>query len=141
MRQQGGATRAFVVGRDIGFARLNRELHAHVKSGSILCTDEASMHKSVNGFHHFAINHSAKQYVDGIITTNGIESVWALLKRGYYGVYHRFSVKHMQRYVDEFAYRLNEGNCKGHTMDRIDALVAEADGVRITYKTLAADAA
>jgi ISXO2-like transposase domain len=55
--------------------------------------------------------------------------VWALLKHGFHGVYHRFSVKHMQRYVDEFTYRLNEGNCKVHTMDGIDALVAKADGV------------
>ena len=42
----------------------------------------------------------------------------------------------MQRYVDEAAYRLNEGNCKVHTMNRIDALVAKTDGVRLTYKTL-----
>jgi ISXO2-like transposase domain len=140
MRERDGETRAVVVGRDMGFARLDEELHANVKAGSMLCTDEASMYKSVRGFHRFAINHSRKEYVDGIVSTNSIESVWALLKRGYYGVYHHFSVKHMQRYVDEFTYRLNEGNCKVHTMDRIDALVAKADGVRITYKALTADA-
>jgi hypothetical protein len=76
--------------------------------------------------------------VDGMASTNGIESVWAVLKRGYYGIYHHFTVKHMQRYVDEFAFRLNEGNCKVHTMDRIDAMVAKTDGVRITYKALIA---
>jgi transposase-like protein len=140
MRERDGKTRAVVVGRDMGFARLDDELHANVKAGSMLCTDEASMYKSVRGFHRFAINHSRKEYVDGIVSTNSIESVWALLKRGYYGVYHHFSVKHMQRYVDEFTYRLNEGNCKVHTMDRIDALVAKANGVRITYKALTADA-
>ncbi len=65
-----------------------------------------------------------------------IESVWAVLKRGFYGVYHQFSEKHLQRYVDEFAYRLNEGNCKVHTLDRIDALIKKTNGVRLTYTNL-----
>jgi ISXO2-like transposase domain len=43
---------------------------------------------------------------------NGIESAWAVLERGHYGTYHHFSLKHLQRYIDEFAFRLNEGNCK-----------------------------
>jgi len=41
-------------------------------------------------------------------STNGIESVWAVLKRGFYGIYHSFSTKHLQRYLDECAFRLNE---------------------------------
>jgi hypothetical protein len=84
------------------------------------------------------VNHSAKHYVEGMAHTNGIESVWAVLKRGYHGIYHHFTVKHMQRYVDEFAYRFNEGNCKVHTMDRIDALADKTNGVRLTYKALIA---
>ena len=51
------------------------------------------------------------------MTTNGIESVFAVLKRGLIGVYHHASKKHLGRYVDEFAFRLNEGNVKNHTMD------------------------
>jgi len=50
------------------------------------------------------VNHSAKQFVDGMAHTNGIESVWAILKRGFYGVCLFFSEKHLQRYIDEFAY-------------------------------------
>jgi transposase-like protein len=140
MRQRGGDLRAVVVGTDMTPARLDHELHANVKEGSILCTDESRSYFGVKGYERIAVNHSAKQYVDGMASTNGIESVWALLKRGYYGIYHQFSVKHMQRYVDEFAFRLNEGNCKIHTMDRINALVTKTDGVRLTYKALTADA-
>jgi transposase-like protein len=84
------------------------------------------------------VNHSAKQFVDGMAHTNGIESVWALLKRGFYGVYHNFSEKHLQRYVNEFTYRLNEGNCKIHTVDRINSLFGKAIGRRLTYKMLIA---
>jgi hypothetical protein len=61
--------------------------------------------------------------------TNGIESVWAVLKRGFYGTYHSFSGKHLQRYVDEFTFRLNEGNVKNHTMSRIDSLLARTANV------------
>ncbi len=38
--------------------------------------------------------------------TNGIESVWAVLKRGYNDTYHNFSAKALHRYVDEFSFRL-----------------------------------
>jgi transposase-like protein len=138
MRQRGGETRAVVVGSDTGADRLGSEIRANVKRGSVLCTDDAKVFNHVGPYRHLTVNHSAKQYVDGMASTNGIESVWAVLKRGYYGIYHQFSVKHMQRYVDEFAFRLNEGNCKVHTMDRIDAMVAKTDGVRITYKALIA---
>jgi ISXO2-like transposase domain len=68
--------------------------------------------------------------------TNGIESVWAVLKRGHYGTFHHFSVRHMQRYVDEFTFRLNEGNCNVHMLDRINALTDKSVCARITYKTL-----
>jgi hypothetical protein len=54
----------------------------------------------------------------------------------FYGVYHSFSEKHLQRYVDEFSFRLNEGNVKNHTMIRIDSLLAKSVGVRIMYKEL-----
>ena len=39
--------------------------------------------------------------------TNGIESFWAMLKRGYHGTFHHLSAKHLQRYIDEFATRHN----------------------------------
>jgi transposase-like protein len=107
--------------------------------GSTLYTDE---HGSYIGmdlvYSHTSVNHSAKEYVNGMAHTNGIESVWAVLKRGFYGVYHSFSEKHLQRYVDEFSFRLNEGNVKNHTMSRIDSLLGKSVGVRITYKDLVA---
>ena len=55
---------------------------------------------------HRTINHQL-WYVDGDIHTNGIESFWALLKRGIVGQYHKVSVKHLSKYLDEFCYRFN----------------------------------
>ena len=63
------------------------------------------------------------EYVRDDVTTNGIESVCAVMKRGLHGVYHHASEKHLHRYVDEFAFRLNEGNVKRHTMERLESFV------------------
>lgn len=84
----------------------------------------------------YSVNHSAKEYVNGMAHTNGMESVWAVLKRGYYGVYHNFSTKHLQRYVGEFAFRLNEGQCKNPSIDRINSLFDRFIGKTLTYKNL-----
>lgn len=85
---------------------------------------------------HLPVNHSAKQFVDGIAHTNGIESVWAVLKRGFYGTYHNFGTKHIQRYVDEFTFRLNEGDCHIPSMERVDSLFKGTVGKTLTYKRL-----
>lgn len=107
-----------------------------VEPGATLCTDEHSSYVGMKQYAHRVVNHSAKQYVDGMAHTNGIESVWAVLKRGFYGIYHQFSSKHLHRYIQEFAFRLNEGNCRVHTLDRINALLAKTVGARITYADL-----
>jgi hypothetical protein len=44
-------------------------------------------------------------------------------------------------YVDEFTFRLNEGNVKEHTLARLDAFVDRVRGKRITYKELTAEVA
>ena len=136
MRERGGDTVAIVVDEDTSGARLKQELRTHVEPGSTFYTDTHGAWQKLSGYDHHSVNHSAKVYVDGMAHTNGIESVWAVLKRGHYGTFHHFSVKHMQRYVDEFTFRLNEGNCKVHTMNRIDALTDRTVGVRLTYDEL-----
>jgi hypothetical protein len=89
-------------------------------------------------FNHETINHGNGEYVRDGVTTNSIESVFAVLKRGIIGVYHHASKKHIGRYVDEFAFRLNEGNVQHHTMTRLQSLVGAVKGKRLTYKTLTA---
>ena len=117
---------------------VHRAIHARVAVGSTLHTDEATAYNGIGGlfFRHDAINHSAGEYRRGAVTTNSIESVWALLKRGVHGVYHHTSRKHLGRYVNEFAFRLNDGNVKRHTLDRLDSFVRATVGKRITYKAL-----
>lgn len=89
-------------------------------------------------YRHDSINHGAGEYVRGDVTTNGIESVFAVLKRGIHGVYHHTSPKHLHRYVSEFAFRLNDGDVSHHTMERLASLFSAAIGRRLTYKDLIA---
>ena len=56
---------------------------------------------------HYEINHISRQYVNGIIHTNTVESAFSLLKRGIVGNFHKVSIKHLQRYLNEFSYRFN----------------------------------
>ena len=86
------------------------------------------------GYNHDWVSHSTGEYVKGKVHTNGIESFWALLKRGYIGTHHFMSWKHLHRYVNEFAYRYSEGPGNGfrtiaHTFDQMI-------GYRLTYKRL-----
>ena len=61
---------------------------------------------------HKTVNHSAKIYVDGDITTNGIESAFSLFKRAVIGGFHRISIKHLHRYLSEFETRFNARKAK-----------------------------
>jgi len=59
---------------------------------------------------HATVNHFQKEYVQGIVHTNTLESVWSLFKRSVIGSYHQISIKHIDRYLDEFEFRFNNRN-------------------------------
>ncbi len=136
MRQRGGNTIALPVEK-VDQRTVTDLIHQGVEVGSKIYTDEASAYKHTGGllYEHETVNHSAGEYVGpNDIHTNGIESVWAVLKRGLYGVWHHASTKHIHRYVNEATFRLNEGNVRVHTRDRIDAMLSKAIGKRVTYR-------
>ena len=139
MRERGGRTVALPV-EDVSTASVHRAIHTHVEAGSTLHTDEAGAYNGLHGlfFQRASVNHGAGEYVRAGVHTNGIESVWAVLKRGLHGTYHHASRKHLGRYVNEFAFRLNDGNVKRHTMQRLDSMIPATTGKRITYKELTA---
>lgn len=109
-----------------------------VEVGSTLHTDEHGAYRDMGGlfFSHDTVNHAEGEFVRDGVTTNGIESVFAVMKRGLIGVYHHASPKHLHRYVDEFTFRLNDGNVARHTFDRLDSMASAAAGKRLTYKAL-----
>lgn len=139
MREKGGRTKAEVVA-NVEATALTATLKANVEAGSTIHSDEHHGYHGLkaDGFGHQTISHSAGEYVKDGVTTNGIESVWAVMKRGLHGVYHHASEKHLHRYVDEFTFRLNDGDVKRHTMERLASLIDASFDQRITYKELTA---
>jgi transposase-like protein len=139
MRERGGRTKAMPI-ENVSIEEVQQAIHAHVAVGSTLYTDEHGAYNDLDGlfFRQERVNHSANVYVKGMASTNAIESVWAVLKRGLTGVYHKVSKKHLHRYVDEFAFRLNDGNVARHTLDRLNSFVDAVAGKRITYSELTA---
>ena len=69
-------------------------------------------------------------------STNGIESFWALMKRGLHGTYHHVSAKHLGRYVDEFSGRHNDRPLD--TLDQMSRMVKGTEGKRLRYQDLVA---
>ena len=104
------------------------------EDGSVVYTDEAKAYKGMPHRSHWAINHGAGEYVKRQTSTNGIESFWALMKRGLHGTYHHVSVKHLGRYVTEFSGRHNDR--PSDTEAQMRHMVRGMVGKRLTYKDL-----
>ena len=139
LRERGGRTIAFPV-ENTDKEALQGAVLDNVEIGSQVMTDEASGYQGVDGlfYSHATVNHGAGEYSREGVHTNGIESVWALLKRGVYGTWHHVSAKHVARYVNEVTFRLNAGNVANHTLARLDSFIAAVDGQRLTCKRLTA---
>ena len=105
--------------------------------GATLYTDEHGSYAGMPEFAHEAVNHSVGEYVREMAHTNGIESFWAMLKRGYAGTYHKISPKHLQRYVNEFAGRHNVRPLD--TLAQMESVVIGLVGKRLTYRDAIAD--
>lgn len=102
---------------------------------AVVYTDEARAYIGLPRVHQ-AVSHSAGEYVRGQVHTNGMESFWSMLKRGYIGVYHWMSVKHLGRYVSEFSGRHNSRPLD--TESQMIATVRGMDGKRLRYQDLIA---
>jgi transposase-like protein/ribosomal protein L37AE/L43A len=109
MLERGGPLVAQVV--DSNKANVVRPLiRRNVRIGSQLLTDEFKVYQGMDGYKHKTVNHNAHQYVKGYVHTNSIEGFWSQLKRSINGTYHAVSPKHLQSYVNEFAYRYERRN-------------------------------
>ncbi len=99
-------------GKQLSGKQLFAVLKKVCKGNNTVMTDQFSGYNILdkeNGcnFIRLKIDHTVTYSLGDGIHTNGIESFWAILKRGVYGVFHNVSVKYMQKYVTEFCYRLN----------------------------------
>ena len=105
-----------------------------IEDGAKVYTDEHPGYSDLPN--HETIKHSVKEYVHGQAHTNGVESFWAMLKRGYVGTYHHMSVEHLHRYVNEFAGRHNDR--PRDTEDQMGRIVKGMNAKRLRYADLTA---
>ena len=107
----------------------------HSNEDATVYTDD---HQGYHGLPraHRTVKHSIGEYVNGMAHTNGIESFWALMKRGYHGTYHHMSEKHLDRYVTEFAGRHNDRPMD--TITQMELMVLGMGCKRLRYRDLIA---
>ena len=118
-----------------GKAIMQGFINDRVDPAATVYTDEAPQYKTIP-FDHGTVHHRSKEYVRGEVHTNGIESFWSLLKRGYHSTFHHMSEKHMGRYITEFAGRNNVRELD--TVVQMSLLARGMVGKRLTYKELIA---
>lgn len=135
VRDEHGEVRAVVV-ENTKAATLEKFVRKHCKAGATIVTDTHGgyINLKARDYNHITINHSAGEYVCDMAHTNGIESFWALLKRGYIGIYNYMSAKHLHRCVKEFSFRQNTAQIG--TMDFIGMTSERMADMRLTYKGL-----
>jgi transposase-like protein len=139
LREKDGRTKGVIM-QSAGAMAVEQLVLKNVETGSEIHTDDWNGYNRLGrSYTHRTCKHSKEEYVRNGVTTNSIESVFAVMRRGLHGVYHKASPKHIHRYVNEFAWRLNEGNVGRHTWERLDSFIQAVTGRQITYKELIAD--
>ena len=131
--ERGGVVRTKVV-HNRKKPTLQAEVKKHVAAGAALYSDDLKSYAGLEEMYaHGVINHAVK-YVDGKISTNGLENFWSLLKRTLNGTYVSVEPFHLFRYLDEQAYRFNER--KRNDWERFLNAVSGVIGKRLSYREL-----
>jgi transposase-like protein len=136
--ERGGEVRASHV-PDVTAKTLGAALEKAADRRSALHTDDSLANLSVGKdfAEHRTVAHTLGEYVskDGEAHTQTVESFFALIKRGVYGSFHSVSEAHLQRYVDEFAFRWNNRSSLGiEDTERASRAIKGAAGKRLTYR-------
>jgi transposase-like protein len=133
-----GEVRAKVV-RDTRKATLQPEVRANVAEGATVYTDALKSYEGLDdAYTHLMIDH-AISYAEGRVHTNGMENFWSLLKRGLNGTYISVQGQHLERYVDEQAFRFNHR--KSSDAGRLVKALGNVAGRRLTYREVTGKAA
>ncbi len=135
IKQRDGRIKAMPV-NDTTSKTICNIINKTVAKGATICTDEYNSYNGLatQNYNHLRVNHSAGEYVNGLASTNHLESFWSLFKRGFVGVYHQMSPAHLSRYVDEFSFRHNL--TKLTCAEIINRVFFNTNAKRLTYKAL-----
>ena len=132
MVERGGKLNAKCVD-DVTIRTLIKEIVRYVNDATVYSDEWLGYNALKRIYDHQFIKHGAGQYVNGRVHTNTIEGFWSLLKRGIVGIYHFTSVKHLQKYVDEFVFRYSTRD--NNESQRFNLLLSNTEH-RLTYERL-----
>ena len=110
----------------------------HIKDeAEAIYTDELRSYLGIadHDTRHETVTHLEDEWVFGDVHTNSVEGVWSLLKRSIVGSFHKISVKHLDRYLDELEYRFNN---RDNPYQFRDVLLRLVDGEALRYAELTA---
>jgi transposase-like protein len=134
--ERDGEKRTFHVA-NVNTNTLGPILKSQIAASARLMTDEAAYYKSAGKYFisHESVSHGKKEYARGDVTSNTVESSFAILKRGLVGTFHSVSEKHLQRYCTEFDFRWNTRQSQGfNDTARADIVLSQIAGKRLTYQ-------
>ncbi|MDR2871562.1 MAG: IS1595 family transposase [Xanthomonadaceae bacterium] len=108
-------------------------LKANIDRNSRVMTDDAKIYRGLyESFQsHESVNHSAREYARGDVTTNTVESSFAIVKRTLYGTHHHVSEKHLPRYLNELDFKWDNRGISDTMMMR--KALKGAEGKRLSY--------
>ena len=135
--ERGGEVRVKQMQGRVTSANVRDVLVRNADRASRLHTDESKLYPSIGAefAKHETVNHGAKEYARGDVTTNSVEGFFGIFKRGLNGNYQHCGEQHFQRYLNKFAFRYNNRIRLG-VNDAQRAMIAAhgADGKRLTYR-------
>jgi ISXO2-like transposase domain len=134
--ERGGNVRSFHVAAADG-ATVANIVNENVLRETRLHTDESRLYVKVGANYaaHETVNHGAKEYARGDVTTNSVEGYFSIFKRGMKGVYQHCGEKHLHRYLAEYDFRFNHREALGfNDGERETRAIVNASGKRLTYR-------
>lgn len=132
-----GRVRSFKLGGHPTKKEVQEIVRANVDRKTHVMTDEAPYYARDLGMKHSSVHHASGEYVRGDVTTNTVEGVFSIFKRGMIGVYQHCGEQHMQRYLTEFDFRYSHRIALGiNDATRAKLAIKGAAGKRLTYKAV-----
>jgi len=135
--ERGGKVRMDVVDN-----RTRKALHGLIKrhvsdDAEAIYTDAWQAYRGIEDDDtvHERVNHRANEWVRGNVHTNGVEGLWSLLQRSLIGAFHKVTIKHLERYLDELAWRFNNRDNPNTFRDTLTRMLGHDP---LKYQTLTA---
>jgi transposase-like protein len=137
--ERGGVSRMTHVNH-ITAKNLREHVVTNVSRQSQLHTDESRLYMKLGEEFaaHKTVHHGADEFARGkganLVTTNSVEGMFGIFKRGMTGVYQHCGEQHLQRYLNEFSFRYNTRTKLGFTdTERAVLAIQGAEGKRLMY--------